>query len=184
MRGDLAGTPDRLSMQVRVFTLRFNPATEAFEESAVSQFLADKEVCSIHDHFFVKDDTPYLTLVVCYRPSALPPPRPDAQGAGRQRDESWRESLAKEDWPLFNRLREWRAERAKADGVPPYVISNNRQLAEVVKVRPDTLAALGAIEGFGAAKLKKYGKDLLALIAGAGPRSPPEIEGGNDGAPG
>jgi hypothetical protein len=30
----------------------------------VTQFLADKEVCSIREHFFVKDDTPYLTLVV------------------------------------------------------------------------------------------------------------------------
>jgi superfamily II DNA helicase RecQ len=133
MRGGLAGTRDRLSMQVLVFTLRFNPATKAFEDSAVTQFLADQEVCSIHDHFFVKDDTPYLTLVVYYRTRPAPPPSPDAQGEGRRRDESWRELLAKEDWPLFNTLRDWRAERAKADGVPPYVIANNRQLAEVVK---------------------------------------------------
>jgi len=169
-------------MQVRVFTLRFNPATESFEDVAVTQFLADKEVCSIHDHFFVKDDTPYLTLVVCYHPRPLPPSSAEGQSEGRQRDESWRENLAKEDWPLFNTLRDWRAERAKADGVPPYVISNNRQLAQVVKVRPDTLAALGAIEGFGAAKLKKYGAELLALIAGAAPPSPPEPEGGDNGA--
>ena len=46
---------------------------------------------------------------------------------GHQRDESWRESLAKEDWPLFNTLRDWRAECAKAEGIPPYVICNNRQ---------------------------------------------------------
>lgn len=51
--------------------------------------------------------------------------------------------------------------------MPPYVICNNRQLAEIVKARPLTLAALGRIEGFGEAKLKKYGPDLLALIAGA-----------------
>ena len=61
-------------MQVRVFTLRFNPATESFEDVAVTQFLADKEVCSIHDHFFVKDDTPDLTLVICYRPRPVPSP--------------------------------------------------------------------------------------------------------------
>ena len=57
-------------------------------------------------------------------------------------------------------------ERAKQTGIPAYVICNNRQLAEVVNARPTTLAALGSIEGFGEAKLKKYGKDLLALIAG------------------
>ena len=80
------------------------------------------------------------------------------------------------DWPLFNTLRDWRSERAKQDGVPSYVISNNRQPAEVVKARPATLAALGAIEGFGDAKLKKYGQELLALIAG---EPPPEPEPGD-----
>jgi hypothetical protein len=66
-------------MHVRVFTLRFNPATESFEDAAVTQFLADKEVCSIRDHFFVKDDTPYLTLVVGHRPCPVSPPSPDAR---------------------------------------------------------------------------------------------------------
>jgi len=168
-------------MRVRLFTLRFNPATESFDDTAVTQFLADKEVCSIRDHFFIKDDTPYLTLVVCYRPSALPPP-PEAQREGRQRDESWRETLPKEDWPLFNTLRDWRSERAKADGIPPYVICNNRQLAEVVRARPDTLTALGAIEGFGEGKLKRYGQELLALVARPVPEPGGEAGVGGDGA--
>ena len=51
-------------MQVRIFTLRFNPVTESFDDSVVAGFLADKDVLSIRDHFFVKDDTSYLTLLV------------------------------------------------------------------------------------------------------------------------
>ena len=167
-------------MLVKVFTLRFNPATESFDDASVTEFLADKEVCSIHDHFFVKDDVPYLTLVVRYRPGALPPPD-EPRRAGRQRDESWRQTLAKEDWPLFNTLRDWRGERAKADGVPPYVVCNNRQLAEAVKARPEPLTTLGAIEGFGEAKLKKYGKELLALMAGAASKPQGAAEGEGDG---
>jgi hypothetical protein len=58
-------------MQVRIFTLRFNPVTESFDDSVVASFLADKDVLAIRDHFFVKDDTPYLTLVVRYRAAAL-----------------------------------------------------------------------------------------------------------------
>jgi ATP-dependent DNA helicase RecQ len=162
-------------MQLRLFTLRFNPVTEGFDDGAVSAFLADKEVISIRDHFFVKDDTPYLTLVIRYRAAPLPAPA-EAAKPNQKRDESWRETLAEADWPLFNTLRDWRSERAKQDGVPSYVISNNRQPAEVVKARPATLAALGAIEGFGDAKLKKYGQELLALIAG---EPPPEPEPGD-----
>ncbi len=83
-------------MQVRVFTLRFNPVTERFDDSAVSGFLADKEVYSIHDHFFVKDDVPYLALVVCYRAAAVPPAEQTAKPA-RKRDESWRDLLTEAD---------------------------------------------------------------------------------------
>ena len=63
-------------MLVRVFTLRFNPATERFDDSAVAGFLADKEVLSISDHFFVKDDVPYLALQATEGLPALRAPVP------------------------------------------------------------------------------------------------------------
>jgi len=59
-------------MHLRVFTLRFDPLTGGFDDSAVAGFLADKEVLSIRDHFFLKDGVPYLTLVVRYQAAALP----------------------------------------------------------------------------------------------------------------
>jgi formylglycine-generating enzyme required for sulfatase activity len=160
-------------MQIHVFTLRFNPVTERFDDSGVTGFLADKEVLAIRDHFFVKDDVPYLVLVVRYRAAVLPAPAATAKSE-QSRDESWRELLTEADLPLFETLRTWRSERCKQEGIPPYVICNNRQLAEVVKTRPPTLAALGRIDGFGEAKLKKYGNDLLALVAGAAAPSRPE----------
>lgn len=153
-------------MLLCVFTLRFNSATERFDDSAIAGFLADKEVLSIKDHFFVKDDVPYLALVVCYRAPAAPPAASTPK-AGQKRDESWRDLLSEVDWPLFNALRGWRGDRAKKEGIPPYVICNNRQLAELVKARPTTLAGLGEVEGIGEAKLKKYGKEILALLAGS-----------------
>ncbi|MCB1806412.1 MAG: HRDC domain-containing protein [Candidatus Competibacteraceae bacterium] len=166
-------------MQVRIFTLRFNPATDRFEDEDVNAFLADKDVASIHDHFFLYDDIPYLTLVVCYRASALPAPPPQQAKPEQKRDESWRETLSEADWPLFNTLRTWRSDQAKQEGIPPYVIANNRQLAQIVSARPQTLAALGQLEGFGEAKLKKYGKDLLGFIAGS--TKPPKLSGKEDG---
>jgi len=156
-------------MLVRVFTLGFNPATERFDDEPVRDFLGDKEVVSISDHFFLRDAAPYLALVVCYRPSVPQTTRAGESGdTTRKRDESWRDALGKADWPLFNRLRDWRGERAKAEGIPPYVICNNRQLVEVLRRRPTKLAELAEVDGFGDAKLKKYGAELLQMIARAG----------------
>ncbi len=149
-------------MLLRVFTLGFDPATGRFNDDPVRDFIADKEVATISDHFFVKDETPYLVLVVRYRLAGPVTAAPVSAPAGaRQRDESWRSALAPADWPLFNTLRDWRGERARADGVPSYVICNNRQLVDVVKKRPATLAELGQIEGFGNAKLKKFGAEII-----------------------
>lgn len=165
-------------MQLRIFTLRFNPATERFDDSAVVAFLADKDVISIRDHFFLKDNIPFITLVVNYRPVPLPAPAgADRPAEAQQRDESWRDLLTEEDWPLFNTLRAWRGERSKQDGIPPYVICNNRQLAEIIKARPGTMAALGQIDGIGEAKLKKYGQAMLALIAGGSATSEEVTDG-------
>ena len=168
-------------MQLRIFTLRFNPATERFDDSAVVGFLADKDVISIHDHFFLKDNIPFITLVVNYRSVPLPATAAADRPAEAQRDQAWRNLLSEEDWPLFNTLRAWRGERSKQEGIPPYVICNNRQLAEVVKARPHTLADLGQIEGIGEAKLKKYGSDMLALIAGDSAPSQQKTDGKQDG---
>jgi ATP-dependent DNA helicase RecQ len=61
--------------------------------------------------------------------------------------------------------------------VPVYVICNNRLLAAIVAARPQSLAALGEIEGIGKAKLEQYGADMLAVLsrtqAGAAADEPP-----------
>jgi ATP-dependent DNA helicase UvrD/PcrA len=71
------------------------------------------------------------------------------------------------DWtPLGERLRAWRLERARSDGVPPYVVFHDRVLHEIADARPASLAELGAIAGVGPAKLERYGSDVLVLLRG------------------
>jgi len=67
--------------------------------------------------------------------------------------------------PLFEALREWRRAEAQAQGVPAYVIFQDRTLAEIAAARPRSLDALGAISGVGASKLQRYGAAVLRLIA-------------------
>jgi len=58
------------------------------------------------------------------------------------RDETWRNLLTEEDIPLFNSLRDWRIKRCKEDGVPPYIVCTNHQLALMAKNRPQNLNKL------------------------------------------
>ena len=71
------------------------------------------------------------------------------------------------DPALFEKLREWRRDRAAADGVPAYVIMHDKTLAALAATKPRDEAALLDVKGLGPAKVERYGADLLERI-GAG----------------
>jgi len=68
------------------------------------------------------------------------------------------------DRNLFEALRAWRKGQAAEQQVPPYVIFADRTLAEIAATRPQSLSALGAVNGVGAVKLEHYGRDVLKVV--------------------
>lgn len=74
--------------------------------------------------------------------------------------------------PLFETLREWRAQQAREQGVPAYVIFHDATLKAIAASRPASLTALGAVSGVGQAKLTKYGDQILEVVAGAPATAP------------
>ena len=75
-------------------------------------------------------------------------------------------SAPENDSPLFARLRSWRSEKAREQGVPAYVILHDRALHEIASLLPDSPQALLAVPGIGLAKARRYGDELLALVSG------------------
>lgn len=69
------------------------------------------------------------------------------------------------DPELFQRLRQWRAEVARRQGVPAYVVFHDRTLTELAARRPADMVALEALPGIGRSKLDRYGTALLEIIA-------------------
>lgn len=66
-------------MFVRVMTLRFDAVIGSFDDSPLRDFLKDKEVLSIRDHFFIKNEVPYLVVLITY--AAQRPEAPATVGA-------------------------------------------------------------------------------------------------------
>ena len=63
-------------------------------------------------------------------------------------------------------LRTWRTKRARADGVPAYVVLNDKYLRGVAAANPATAADLAACDGIGPAKLEKYADEILDVLSG------------------
>ena len=65
---------------------------------------------------------------------------------------------------LFGRLRALRAQLARRQGVPAYVVFSDKTLREMAISRPRTTAELRAVSGVGSAKAERYGRDFLTVI--------------------
>lgn len=75
-----------------------------------------------------------------------------------------RQMVAEEDAALFSALKSKRRAFAEQQGVPAYVIFNDRTLIEMTQRRPQTLDEMARVGGVGAKKLSKYGQAFLAVI--------------------
>jgi ATP-dependent DNA helicase RecQ len=82
-----------------------------------------------------------------------PPPAVERAGEAGDVDEA-----------LAERLRGWRLERARADGVPAFVVFSDRTLHALAAARPTDATALRAVPGIGPARLERYGQPLLELM--------------------
>lgn len=76
--------------------------------------------------------------------------------------------LAPELVPAFEALRAWRAEQAREQGVPAYVIFHDATLREIAMVWPGSVAELGTISGVGEKKLATYGEGVLGVLGSLG----------------
>ncbi|MFP5068625.1 ATP-dependent DNA helicase UvrD2 [Pseudonocardia nantongensis] len=69
------------------------------------------------------------------------------------------------DLELLDRLKQWRAGEAKRQDVPAFVVLTDATLTALAEQRPADPSALVGIPGIGAAKLDRYGDDVLRLLA-------------------
>ncbi len=78
-------------------------------------------------------------------------------------------SLVREAAPVeeafVERLKAWRLENARTQGVPAFVVFSDKTLHAIATTRPSTPEELLDVPGIGPAKLDTYGDDLLDLLA-------------------
>ncbi|MFF9511631.1 ATP-dependent DNA helicase UvrD2 [Streptomyces sp. NPDC014724] len=70
------------------------------------------------------------------------------------------------DEALYERLRDWRAVRAKEIGQPAYCVFTDRTLMAIAEAVPGSAGELAGISGVGARKLDRFGTAVLAICAG------------------
>ncbi|WP_205547664.1 DNA helicase RecQ [Leucobacter sp. wl10] len=91
--------------------------------------------------------------------------RSGGSGSGAAKRSAAAADLSPEQAEVFERLRAWRAEEARRQGVPGYVVFGDATLAALAAHRPADDEEMLAISGIGAVKLERYGAAVLEVLA-------------------
>ncbi|MBC6995554.1 HRDC domain-containing protein [Neolewinella lacunae] len=142
-------------MQIRIFSV---PAwgNEAEEES-LNKFLRGHRILQVEKQFIADGVNSHWCFCVEYLEGSEPIKRAGNKAARID----YREVLPPEAFARFARYREIRKTLAERDGVPPYAVFTDKELAEMAEVGLLTPAEIRSIEGVGEKKLAKYGEHFI-----------------------
>ncbi|HMC71763.1 MAG TPA: HRDC domain-containing protein, partial [Mycobacteriales bacterium] len=68
------------------------------------------------------------------------------------------------DDPIVTALRDWRLDRSRRDGVPAYVVFDNKTLEALAEIRPRDRTELASVPGIGPKKIELYADEVLAIL--------------------
>ena len=88
-----------------------------------------------------------------------------AGGGSTRPRKSSADDVAPGDRDLFEALRAWRAEQAREQGVPAYIVFGDATLRAIAAERPASMGDLDGITGIGAKKREAYGDGILTVVA-------------------
>lgn len=89
--------------------------------------------------------------------------RQDSVQTGQKRASSGAPPAASGD-PLFEALRLWRRGIAQGQGVPAYVVADDRTLGGIAVRRPGSVEELLEVPGMGRSRVERYGDDILRIV--------------------
>ena len=114
-------------------------------------------------------ESPTLIALTGFAEPAATPVATSAQGRDDDSLEVQQEQAVHAE--LYERLRKWRAEKARGLALPAYGVLHNSGLTEIARRLPSALSKLGGLRGIGARKIEQFGQEIIDLVQSC-PRSP------------
>ncbi len=149
-------------MKFHFFTIPVRDSKAA--ESELNTFCNQHRIVSVEKQFVANGDNSYWSLCLERVSNEDAPGKPHTSG----NKVDYKQILNQSDFILFAKLRTLRKEIAEREGIPPYVVFTNEQLADIVRGRISTKAALLELKGVGTKRVDKYGDLFLAKMEAEG----------------
>lgn len=146
-------------MKIKVFKIRISDEFLAEDQSLINDFLAQYEVLHTNSKL-VEDENNYLSVLISYQEK-------QAKASPAKTVSVTEEELSEEEKIIYNKLKDWRSEKARESQLPSYIIFHNAHLMAIAKQKPNNLQDLKQINGLGKSKTEKYGTEIIEVLENA-----------------
>lgn len=146
-------------MKVKIFKIRVSDEFLEADQEFINDFLAQSEVLHTNSKL-IEEEINYWSVLISYEEKKL------KNGLGKAVPIS-EEELSEEETIIYNKLKDWRSEKAKESQLPAYIIFHNAHLLSIAKQKPSNLEDLEQINGLGKSKTEKYGTEIIEVLENA-----------------
>ncbi|MBQ7191879.1 MAG: HRDC domain-containing protein [Paludibacteraceae bacterium] len=144
-------------MQVKIFSIPILGEETQVEE--MNKFLRSHRISEVKKELIQAGSESCWAFCITY----LTELTNDNSKVGSKEKVDYREVLGEELYGKFKIMCELRNQIANEDAVPPYSVFYNNEVAEFVKIKNLTTAAMKKQKGIGEKRVEKYGQKLIDL---------------------
>lgn len=146
-------------MKVKVLKIRLSNQFQKNDEESVNDYFSNFEIISMETKL-IEDEINYWSILISYKDKSSKP-------ISNKTTVSSEEELSQEEMIIYNKLKNWRAEKAKQYQLPPYIIFHNTHLMSIARHKPSTLEDLEIVNGIGKSKIEKFGIEIIEVLENA-----------------
>jgi ribonuclease D len=140
-------------MNVQVFSVRVDAPHLAQDQQQLNDFIASVELVQSDTHF-IESDASYWSVLLHYK---------EKINLASQEKASLTD-LTQDQIEKYQQLKKWRNEKAKTNGLKPFVVCHNNHLIQIAVQHPQALSDFQWIKGFGEKRTQQYADEIIQLL--------------------
>ena len=146
-------------MKVKVLKIRIDDRFQITDEAIVNDYLSRFEIVNMNAKL-VADEITYWSVLIYYNNKK----NTVISSKNTVNSES---ELSEEEKIIYNKLKDWRADKAREAQLPAYIIFHNTHLMSIARHKPCTLNDLENVNGIEKRKVEKFDIEIIEVLENA-----------------
>lgn len=146
-------------MRVKVLKVRITDKFQNMDEAVLNDYLERYEIIDLNVQL-IQGDINFWSVFINYEEKQI-------KSTSNKANVNAEELLSEEETVIYDKLKNWRAEKARESQLPPYVIFHNAHLVAIAKHKPGNFEDLENVKGLGKSKIEKFGVEIIEVLENA-----------------